>query len=112
MNGLQLAKSLGTSTRMVGDLLKSGRIKAKRVKQVWECDLDSVNEFCRKNKAAVTKLKRVYMDLYWQGVSIEALEKRTRDDFKKRKIVWPADGFAVGVIYENHMRKPKNTRAG
>ena len=103
MNGTQLARKLKTSTRVVGGLIKAGTIKATRVKRVWEVDAESVKNFCRRNSAAVEKLRSEYVGLYWLGVSVGRLQERTKDDFSERGIIYPADGFAEQTIYNEAM---------
>lgn len=99
MNGTQLARKLKTSTRVVGGLIKAGTIKATRVKRAWEVDAESVKSFCRRNSAAVEKLRGEYVTLYWEGVTVPGLQERTKGDFAKRGIIYPADGFAEQTIY-------------
>ncbi len=67
MNATQLARKLKTSTRVVGQLIKTGRIKAVKVKRAWEIDPASVKCFCRRNDNAIDKLRQKYIALYWGG---------------------------------------------
>lgn len=101
MNGTQLARKLKTSTRVVGGLIRSGTIKAERVKRAWEVDADSVKNFCSRNNAAVEKLRKEYISLYWGGVTVPRLQERVKGDFSKRGIIYPADGFAEQTIYKH-----------
>ncbi len=107
MNGTELAAKLKTSTRMVKFLLDSGIIKATKEKGAWSVDPESFKEFSKKNAAKVKKLKAEYVALYWQGLTVEQLQNRVKDDFLMRGIVYPVPGFAEIAIYESLMREKR-----
>lgn len=104
MNGTQLARKLKTSTRVVGGLIKSGTIKAERVKRAWEVDAESVKNFIRRNNAAVNNLKEQYVTLYLEGVTVDGLQRRAEKDFKQKGIIWPLVGFSEQIIYSYQMK--------
>ena len=105
MNGSELARKLGTSTRKVGWLISTGQIKAERVKQAWLVDEASVRAFQRRNKTVVDNIKKRYVELYWAGATVERLQARAKDEFAERGVIWPLEGFAEKAIYESIMQK-------
>lgn len=110
MNGTELARKLKTSTRKVGELIRTGRIKAERVKRAWVVDPYSLAAFQRRNKAALDKIRREYVSLYHQGATVEGLQLRAEADFKQAGIVWPLEGFAEQTIYDDVMGWAHNGR--
>lgn len=101
MNASQLARKVGASSRAIGELIRTGRIKASRSKRAWDIDDKTAQVFCARNAAAIEKLKAEYVSLYWGGLSVRKLQARARDDFNDRGIVGPVVGFAEKTIYES-----------
>lgn len=101
MNAAQFAKTLKTSTRIVGGLISSGAIKATKEKGRWAIDPASAESFVKKNAAAVERLRGEYVTLYWTGVTVSGLQWMTKDDFIKRGIIHPVRGFAEQTIYKS-----------
>ncbi|HWS43318.1 MAG TPA: hypothetical protein VN421_09575 [Pseudoflavonifractor sp.] len=112
MNAAQFAKTLKTSTRIVGGLIRSGTIKATKERGRWAIDPTSAKSFIKKNAAAVERLRGEYVTLYWHGVTVSALQWMTKDDFIKRGIIHPVRGFAEQTIYNSMMTSPTETEKG
>ena len=110
MNGTELAKNLNTSTKTAWYLIRSGQIKAEKKNRKWAVDIDSFHAFRRKNRASVKALKSRYVDLYWQGLTVEQLQRHVKEDFSKDGIVWPIHGFAEQAIYESLMEDKRAER--
>lgn len=110
MNGLELARSLHTSTRTVKHLLDNGTIQATREKGAWNVNQESYQAFVRKNKAAIRKLKAEFYSLYWQGLTVGQLQNRTKSEFEKRGIIFQVQNFAEQTIYEKIMNEKRGCK--
>lgn len=112
MNGCELAKLLSVRPKTVYSLIKSGHIKAKKEKGKFVILAKDVTKFQRANARAIDKLKGEYVRLYWQGLSVEHLQRRVPDDFESSGIVLTqVKGFAERCIYESLPKRGQKSRS-
>ena len=111
MNGQDLARKLRTNGLMVRRLIESGEVKAAKKKGRWDVDEASFKAFQRRNRAKLDRLREEYIALYWEGLTVQRLQARTKEDFKERGIFYPAMDFAEKTIYEA-VKKPAHSGTG
>ena len=104
MNGKEVAEELGLSRDVVRGLMLRGEITAEKSSGRWSVEKTDLEKFRRQQRARTETLKNQYVAMYWQGVEVDALKRRTRQDCKKHGIVLlpvPASDFAEQTIYDS-----------
>lgn len=108
MNGVELAKELHVSARKARNMIRLGIIKAKKRKGVWDVDVKDFRRFQKNNHTKIQRLKAEYIALYWAGLGIETLQRRVKEDFTEKAILYPPGSlhhFAEQTIYESLLQE-------
>ena len=98
------AKLIGIPYRETLVLLNTGVLKGEKIKGRWVVMSINVFRFRSDNQGKIDELKKIYVDMYWQGYNPEYLEKMVEKDFKKRGIKGDHKGFAEKAIIEELLR--------
>lgn len=104
MNAAQLAREVGIGYPYILQLLKGGKIPARKEKNRWELTEEQVDALLCSSCEKASKLEKTYLRLYWEGLSIQALQQKAVLDFEEQGILLPAEGFVEKTIYEDSLK--------
>ena len=113
----EAAEILNTDYRAVLGLLSCGgggmgNVKAVKERGRWRIDAISFERFYRANHRKIKKIRKEYISLYRQGLTVKRLKEKTREDFLTRGIIYgDMGGFAEWTIYNYIMEQRKGARA-
>jgi len=108
MNAVELSNFLGAPYRATLLLLQSGAIHGNKNKRKWIVSESEALKF-KENKAKELEiLRNELISLYWQGATVDSLQKRVREELKSKKIIAEKSSFAEKTIYESVMKSRVN----
>ena len=112
MNGRECAEAPCIPSTAAYTLIRNGYIKAEKDRGKFIINAREIARLKRANARAVDKLKAEYVRLYWQGLSVEHLQRRVIGDFEAAHIVLtPIRGFAERCIYESLPKRGQKSRS-
>lgn len=96
----EISTKLNVPYAKVLEILRMKIIPAKKVKNRWNVTPKQFANFKLSNDRKIKTLQNTYIDLYWQGLTINQIQDRAVKDFKEQYIVASVKGFAETTIYE------------
>lgn len=107
MTPREKSEKLNVNYREILEIISQKVLKAEKQKNRWIIQEKDFQNFKKKNSGKIEDLKKRYVSLYWQGLTINSLKNRTKEDFEKEKIyLIPYKDFAEQTIY-NHLMEGK-----
>lgn len=73
-----------------------------------ECLENEALKFKVNNAKELEILKTELISLYWQGATVDSLQKRVREELKSKQIIAEKSSFAEKAIYESVMKSRVN----
>lgn len=89
-----------------------GRLAATKESGRWQIKKVDFDKLYDRNERAIKKIRKEYISLYRQGLTVKRLKEKTREDFESRGIIYgDIKGFAEWTIYNHIMDSGKGGRA-
>lgn len=105
MTPKETAKMTGIPHDAILSALRGGSISGKKYRGRWHIKPRDAWRLKTVNDAKLDSIREEYISLYREGLTVDRLQARVKNDFLERNIVWPATWFAERTIYQSVMKR-------